>query len=153
MAEMEYFSTYEETEELIKKLSDEEAGMIYKAQYAYSFHDEITDFSSDERLSLAWPMFFAKIKRDKHKKYVTSAANAFKTFKRDNKDSNFDHVAWWRWKKCQLRDEPDSFIHKVTLQDMEALDAKSSKKSSRNQRESDDYAGYPQESDDNSGYQ
>ena len=67
MAQPKAFYSYMENEEKLNMLSDEQAGRLYKALYAYSRTGEKPDLSDDPLLAYAFADFVIDIDRDRER--------------------------------------------------------------------------------------
>ena len=67
MMQPKAFYSYIENEDKLNKLSDEQAGRLYKALYAYCHTGEKPDFSDDPLLDYAFADFLIDIERDRER--------------------------------------------------------------------------------------
>ncbi|MBQ3374640.1 MAG: hypothetical protein IJG40_16060 [Oscillospiraceae bacterium] len=104
------FYSYRESMRQVMKLSDSDAGRLWKAKYEYWYNGVIPDFSDCERLETMWDYEQEKLDRDRYSYYVTAVKNAYKTYLRDNKEEITGQPplsidVWFNWKVLMLQRE------------------------------------------------
>ena len=129
---LKFFNTYLESEKTILKLSDEQAGKLFKAKFRFFFDDVEPDFSADERLETAWDYEVDKLERDKHSSYVRSVEAMYKVYLRelDDREKAMNREAWYiamQSNPFQV-EYPSKALSMVTIEDMRELDIKAGKK-------------------------
>lgn len=99
------FYSYEESFTAIQRLTDEEAGRLYKAKYCYWINNQEPDFSDNERLETVWIFEKARLDTDRYSYYLNSVKNSYNVYKRDNKENPLAIDSWFTWKKAVYESE------------------------------------------------
>lgn len=103
------FYSYEESFAAIQRMTDEEAGRLYKGKYLYWIKGEEPDFSDNERLETVWIFDKARLDADKYAYYLQSVKNSYSAYKRDNKEEPLPIEDWFLWKRTRF--ERDGVSH------------------------------------------
>ncbi len=64
MADKKSFLVYHDTKKMIDVLTDEQAGRLFKALFNFAIYGEVTDFSKDGMLFMAFGFMSAQMERD-----------------------------------------------------------------------------------------
>lgn len=132
------YSVYQELEKNIDMLSNEDAGILYKAQNKYFFHGEPPDFtsSSGEGLKYTWPTIESKLTRDKRNYALKCVKKAYAADMKQftTNEEKLSYAAWFEWRAARFRNCIDPILEGFTIEDMIKLDSekayKDTKKSS-----------------------
>lgn len=120
------YSVYQEFEENIDMLSNEEAGLLYKAQNKYFFHDEPPDFreGKGEGLKYTWPTIKSKLERDKRKYALECVKRAYAAdMKNRDPEDPLTYASWYEWRGVRYKGVTDPVLDGFTLEDMLLLDS------------------------------
>lgn len=99
------FYSYGESYPIIQKLTDEEAGKLFKAKYDYWFNDREPTFESNPILETVWTFEKSKLDSDRYTYYLNSVRNSYNSYCRDHKDDALSKDLWFSWKKRLLEQE------------------------------------------------
>lgn len=123
MKQPEYFRCYYESLEIIRNLTDEQAGKLYKAKYEY-METHVSPKFDDPSLKIIWNYEKAKMDRDFKGLYISRVTGLYGSYcKRTPKDQQLSKYDWVMWQKNRpLKDElpdpafdfvePEDFIEK-----------------------------------------
>lgn len=130
------YSVYQEFEKNIEMLSNEDAGILYKAQNMYFFHGEPPDFScsNGEGLKYTWPAIESKLKRDK-RNYVMKRVKTAYAADMKQCEEQLNYVSWFEWRSARFRGCTDPILDGLTIEDMIDLDAEKAYRDSKKQHD------------------
>ena len=123
MTRPDYFRNYADSLEIIRGLSDEQAGKLFKAKYEYMI-DMTEPVFKDPTLKIIWSYEKAKMDRDFKGMYVQRVTGLYGVYCRDaDPNLRLTIYDWVLWKKKnpltdELQDklfamvEPEDFIKK-----------------------------------------
>ena len=133
------YSVYKELEKNIEMLSNEDAGILYKAQNKYFFHDEMPDFdcSNGEGLKYTWPAIESKLSRDKRKYAIECVKKAYAADMRGFEE-NLSFAAWYEWRQVRYKDCTDPILEGFSMEDMLLLDSQKAYKEAKKKTVSPD---------------
>lgn len=126
------YIVYEEFEKNIEMLSNEDAGILYKAQNRYFFDGEAPDFSNcdKEGLKYTWPLIESKLSRDKRKYAIECLKRAYaadmKSF-----EENLTFAAWYEWRTARFNGCTDTILAGFSMDDMFELDSEKAYKNAK----------------------
>ena len=92
------FYSYQESYEIIKALSDEQAGKLFKAKYEYFMNMTFPTFD-DPALLIIWPYEKARLDAGLKNYYIQCVKGKYAAYVKYADSSVMDICSWVKWKK------------------------------------------------------
>ena len=113
------FYSYQESYEIIKALSDEQAGKLFKAKYDYFMNLDSPAFD-DPTLSIIWNYEKARLDAGLKGYYIQCVKGKYAAYVKYAKDGVMDICSWVKWMKYDSpyeREYPDPIFALVEPED------------------------------------
>ncbi len=127
------YSIYQEFDKNIEMLSNEDAGLLFKAINRFVFHDETPDFDNSVKdgIKFTWTTIESKLRRDKKHYALKCVKSAYASDTKQYPDLFMNYVSWFEWRKARYKNCIDPILEGITIEDMLILDSEKAYKDAK----------------------